>query len=94
MNEYPKEVNISFFKTNRWITGAGEEGITQVPPAICNAIFKATGKRHRSIPLKNQDLSTGASKKQFRGSEIQLRHMNLALHRALAPEVASHGLRI
>jgi isoquinoline 1-oxidoreductase beta subunit len=59
MNEYPKEVNISFFKTNRWITGAGEEGITQVPPAICNAIFKATGKRHRSIPLKNQDLSWG-----------------------------------
>jgi isoquinoline 1-oxidoreductase beta subunit len=57
MNEYPREVNIEFFKTNYWITGAGEEAIPQVPPAICNAVFKVTGKRIRSIPLKNHDLS-------------------------------------
>jgi isoquinoline 1-oxidoreductase beta subunit len=59
MNEYPKEVNISFVKTNRWIYGAAEEAIPQVPPAICNAVFKITGKRFRSIPLKNHDLSWG-----------------------------------
>ena len=59
MHEYPKELNIAFFKTQRWITGAGEEAIPPVPPAICNAVFQITGKRIRSIPIKNQDLSWG-----------------------------------
>jgi isoquinoline 1-oxidoreductase beta subunit len=59
MNEYPREVNIAFLKTSRWITGAGEEAIPQVPPAICNAVFKIAGKRLRSLPLKNHDLSWG-----------------------------------
>ena len=59
MEEYPKQVNIAFFKSKRWITGAGEEAIPQIPPAICNAVFKITGKRFRSIPLKNHDLSWG-----------------------------------
>jgi isoquinoline 1-oxidoreductase beta subunit len=57
MIEYPKQVNIEFFKSKRWITGAGEEAIPQLPPAIVNAVFKVTGKRLRSIPLKNHDLS-------------------------------------
>lgn len=59
INEYPKQVNIQFFKSKRWITGAGEEAIPQIPPAICNAVFKITGKRFRSIPLKDHDLSWG-----------------------------------
>jgi isoquinoline 1-oxidoreductase subunit beta len=59
IRDYPKEVNISFFKSNRWITGAGEEAIPPIPPAICNAVFKITGKRFRSIPLKDHDLSWG-----------------------------------
>jgi isoquinoline 1-oxidoreductase beta subunit len=59
MNEYPKQVNIAYFKTNKWLYGAGEETIPQVPPAIANAVFKVTGKRIRSIPLKNHDLSWG-----------------------------------
>jgi isoquinoline 1-oxidoreductase beta subunit len=57
MSEYPKQVNIAFFKSKRWITGAGEEAIPPIPPAICNAVFKITGKRLRSIPLKDLDLS-------------------------------------
>jgi isoquinoline 1-oxidoreductase subunit beta len=57
MIEYPREVNIQYFPSKRWITGAGEEAITQLPPAILNAVFKVTGKRLRSIPLKNHDLS-------------------------------------
>jgi isoquinoline 1-oxidoreductase beta subunit len=59
IDEYPTQVNLAFFKTKRWITGAGEEAIPQIPPAICNAVFKITGKRFRSIPLKNHDLSWG-----------------------------------
>jgi isoquinoline 1-oxidoreductase beta subunit len=56
MNEYPPEINISFFKSNKWLYGTGEEAIQQVAPAIGNAAFKITGKRIRSLPLKNHDL--------------------------------------
>ena len=59
MDEYPRELNITFLKTDRWITGAGEEAIPTIPPAILNAVFKITGKRIRSIPIKNFDLSWG-----------------------------------
>jgi CO/xanthine dehydrogenase Mo-binding subunit len=59
MNEYPREVNIQFIKSNHWLYGTGEEAIPQIAPAICSAVFQITGKRIRSLPLKNHDLSWG-----------------------------------
>ena len=57
MADYPLEVNIQFLKTNKWISGVGEEAVAQIAPAIAQAVFKITGKRIRSLPLGKHDLS-------------------------------------
>jgi isoquinoline 1-oxidoreductase beta subunit len=57
MSEYPRDINLHFIQTNRWISGIGEEVVPLVAPAVCNAIYNATGKRLRSVPLRHHDLS-------------------------------------
>jgi isoquinoline 1-oxidoreductase beta subunit len=58
MEDYPPVINIQFLKSNnKWISGVAEEAVSQVAPAMAQAIFKITGKQIRSLPFGKQDLS-------------------------------------
>ncbi len=55
ISEMPK-VETVLVPTGGFWGGHGEPAILPLAPAVCNAIFAATGKRIRSLPLKHHDL--------------------------------------
>jgi isoquinoline 1-oxidoreductase beta subunit len=55
MDEMP-QIEVYIVPSDRRASGIGEMGVPPIAPAVANAVYAATGKRIRHIPIKPEDL--------------------------------------
>jgi isoquinoline 1-oxidoreductase beta subunit len=57
MRNAPREAHVHLVESDAPPAGIGEPGVPPFTPALCNAIFAATGKRIRELPLSKLGLA-------------------------------------
>lgn len=57
MNDAPRQVDVHIVESMAAPAGVGEPGVPPFVPALCNAIYAATGKRVRELPLTRNGFS-------------------------------------
>jgi len=57
IDDAPRQVDVHIVESSAPPAGIGEPGVPPVAPAICNAVFAATGKRVRELPLTRNGFS-------------------------------------
>ena len=73
MDAAPRQVDVHFIESKTAPTGLGEPALPPVAPAVCNAIFAATGTRIRRLPISRTDLKWDPRKVQtstLQGADI------------------------
>jgi isoquinoline 1-oxidoreductase subunit beta len=60
LHEAPREIHVHLIPSDGKPSGVGEPAVAPTAPALCNAIFAATGRRIRTLPIGQQlhDLQT------------------------------------
>jgi isoquinoline 1-oxidoreductase beta subunit len=56
MSDAPPVIEVHIVPSTEPPGGCGEPGVPAVAPSVCNAIFAATGKRIRRLPIRTTDL--------------------------------------